>query len=134
MTSTGMWEATTSAPVNQDSPLGPIVNSLEVDDSGASRKQAVFTGNAVSEQAPNVDALNAIAADKLPDKALRQANVTLRELYRAAGQLGVFVRARKAKLVDGRYVVSFWRASQPSTRGRTASGNGDSESVEDGEE
>ncbi len=128
MTSTGMWEASTSAPVNQDSPLGPIVNSLEIDDSGVNRKQAVFTGSHVNERAPNAEALNVIAADDGDDKALRQANVTVRELYRAAGQLGVYVRARKAKLVDGRYVVSFWRASQPSTRGRKA---GD---VEDGEE
>jgi hypothetical protein len=125
-----MWEATTSAPVNQDSPLAPVVNSLEIDDSGVNRKQALFTGGHVSERVPNAEALNAIAESEADqgERALRQANVTVKELYRAAGQLGVFVRARKAKLVDGRYAVSFWRASQASTRGRKAGENGEAES------
>jgi hypothetical protein len=134
-----MWESTTSAPVNQDSPLAPVVNAMEIDDTGVNRKQTLFTGGHVSERAPNAEALNVIAAATELDateRALRQANVTVKELYRAASQLGVFVRARKAKLVDGRYAVSFWRASQASTRGRKAGENGEAESgaSENGEE
>lgn len=131
MAGVGMWADTTSAPVTQDSPLGPVVNGMPIDDEGTRRRQAVFNGGPVPENAPNAEALNAIAADDGGEKALRQANVTVRELYRAAGQLRVHLRARKARLVDGRYAVSFWRASQPSTRGRKAGGNGE---PEDGEE
>lgn len=147
MAQVGMWETTTSAPVNQDSPLGPVVNGMPVDDTGTKRRQAIFDGDSVPDGAPNAETLNRIArnhdltqkegetdeefaarreAGSTPRaRAMRQANATIRELYRAAGQLKVHLRARKAGLVDGRVAVSFWRASKPSTRGRKANENGE---------